>query len=201
MIFGNWLWPLRRRQLRSRLAAHVGCKRTGTITSTMSCEQAPRAIESANLDRSTVDVRSRELLVPVFPFVWQRVSDLFWVAPYLFWLARLDVLRGRNGCLGLLEGDCGSPFRGMDSAESSELSFLRFAQRRLIRPPRASLISPSDKRHDGKHNRNGQGNHSQIGITMSGNGAPQYRSRSQPRQAAQRSDTGLSTIGSDGGMQ
>jgi hypothetical protein len=36
---------------------------------------------------------------------------------------------------------------------------------------------------------------------MSGNGAPQYRSRSQPRQAAQRSDTRLSTIGSDGGMQ
>src|SRR5258708_18838838 len=115
----------------------------------MSREQVPRAIERANLDHSTVDVRSRELLVPVFPFVWQRVSDLFWVAPYLFWLARLDVLRGRNGCLGLLEGDCGSPFRGMDSAESSELSFLRFAQRRLIRPPRASLISPSDKRHDG----------------------------------------------------
>jgi hypothetical protein len=128
----------------------------------MSCEQVPRAIESANLDRSTVDVRSRELLALVFPFVWQRVFDLFWVAPYLFWLARLDVLRGRNGCLGLLEGDCGSPFRGMDSAESSELSFLRFAQRRLIRPPRASLISPSDKRHDGKHNRNGQGNHSRL---------------------------------------
>src|SRR5258708_30702307 len=83
MIFGTWLWPLRRRQLRSRLAAHVGCKRTGTITSTMSCEQAPRAIESANLDRSTVDVRSRELLVPVFPFVWQRVSDLFWAQEFL----------------------------------------------------------------------------------------------------------------------
>jgi hypothetical protein len=161
------------------LAAHVGCKRTGTITSTMSCEQAPRAIESANLDRSTVDVRSRELLVPVFPFVWQRVSDLFWVAPYLFWLARLDVLRGRNGCLGLLEGDCGSPFRGMDSAESSELSFLRFAQRRLIRPPRASLISPSDKRHDGTDH---SGlvhplRHCQGGRRA--NGEPRYRSRSR----------------------
>jgi len=61
----------------------------------------------------------------------------------------------------LLEGDYGSPFRGMDFAESSELSVIRFAQRRLIRPPRASIISPSDKRQDSKRNRNGEGNHSQ----------------------------------------
>ena len=67
--------------------------------------------------------------------------------------------RGRGGCLGVLEGDCGSPFRGMDSAQRPELSFLRFAQRRLIRPPRAGVISPSDQRQDGKRNRKGERNH------------------------------------------
>jgi len=43
------------------------------------------------------------------------------------------------------KGDYGSPSQGMDSAEGPELPFLRCAQRRLVRPPRASLISPSDK--------------------------------------------------------
>jgi len=47
----------------------------------------------------------------------------------------------------------------MDSAERPELSFLRFAQRRLVRPPRARIISPSDERQDGKRDRNDERNH------------------------------------------
>jgi hypothetical protein len=53
----------------------------------------------------------------------------------------------------LLERDGGAPFRGMDSAQRAELAFLRFAQRRLVRPPRARVIAPSEKRQHGKRNR------------------------------------------------
>jgi hypothetical protein len=42
----------------------------------------------------------------------------------------------------------------MDSAQRPELSFLSFTQRRLVRPPRACLIPPSEKRQNGKRNRN-----------------------------------------------
>src|SRR5262249_9968886 len=54
---------------------------------------------------------------------------------------------------------CGAPFRGLDSAERPELAFLRFAQRRLIGPPRARVISPSEERQDGKRDRNDERNH------------------------------------------
>jgi hypothetical protein len=64
---------------------------------------------------------------------------------------RRGVLRGRG--LGLLERDGGAPFRGMDSAQRAELAFLRFAQRRLVRPPLARVIAPSEKRQHGKRNR------------------------------------------------
>jgi hypothetical protein len=53
----------------------------------------------------------------------------------------------------LLERDGGAPFRGMDSAQRAELAFLRFAQRRLVRPPLARVIAPSEKRQHGKRNR------------------------------------------------
>jgi hypothetical protein len=68
-------------------------------------------------------------------------------------------VRAIRALITSFEGDCGSPFRGMDSAQRPELSFLRFAQRRLIRPPRAGVISPSDQRQDGKRNRKGERNH------------------------------------------
>ena len=54
----------------------------------------------------------------------------------------------------MLERDGGAPFRGMDSAQRAELAFLRFAQRRLVRPPRARVIAPSEKRQHGKRDRN-----------------------------------------------
>jgi len=82
-----------------------------------------------------------------------------WFRASLFRPARPGVLRGRGGGLGLLEGDCGAPFRGMDSAERPELTFLRFAQRRLVGSPRARVISPSEERQDGKRDRNDERNH------------------------------------------
>jgi hypothetical protein len=42
----------------------------------------------------------------------------------------------------------------MDSAQRPELAFLRFAQRRLVGPPRARVIAPSEERQHGKRNRN-----------------------------------------------
>jgi hypothetical protein len=59
-----------------------------------------------------------------------------------------------------------SPLRGIDSTESTELPFLRFAQCRLIRPSSALIVSPGDKRQDRKRDRDGQGNHMLIGSTM-----------------------------------
>ena len=59
----------------------------------------------------------------------------------------------------LAECDCGSPLRRMDSSESAELPFLRFVRRRLICPPRARIISPSEKCQHGKRDRDGEGNH------------------------------------------
>src|SRR5262245_34124397 len=66
--------------------------------------------------------------------------------------AVLGLLGGGFG-FGLLERDGGAPFRGMDSAQGAELAFLRFAQRRLVRPPLARVIAPSEKRQHGKRNR------------------------------------------------
>src|SRR5215831_13610939 len=66
---------------------------------------------------------------------------------------RRGVLRGRGEGLGLLERDDGAPFRGMDSAQRAQLAFLRFAQRRLVRPPLARVPAPSEKRQHGKRNR------------------------------------------------
>src|SRR5262249_15395701 len=66
---------------------------------------------------------------------------------------RRGVLRGRGEGLGLPERDGDAPFRGMDSAQGAELAFLRFAQRRLVRPPLARVIAPSEKRQHGKRNR------------------------------------------------
>src|SRR6516162_1837199 len=90
---------------------------------------------------------SRGRLAPASRFVW-RIG----FRAYSSRLARRKLLRGR--CLGLLEGDCSAPFRGMDSAQRPELSFLSFTQRRLVRPPRACVIAPSEKRQNGKRNRN-----------------------------------------------
>ena len=75
-------------------------------------------------------------------------------------LARRGVLRGRGGGLGLLERDGSAPFRGVDSAQRAELAFLRFAQCGLVRPPRARVIAPSEKRQHGKGDRD-ERNHSQ----------------------------------------
>src|SRR5262245_47475215 len=66
--------------------------------------------------------------------------------------AGLGVLAGGFG-FGLLERDGGAPFRGMYSAQRAELAFLRFAQRRLVRPPLARVIAPSENRQHGKRNR------------------------------------------------
>jgi hypothetical protein len=83
-----------------------------------------------------------------------------------FALARHACLRTRGGYPGLLEGDCSSPLRGIDSTESTELPFLRFAQGRLIRPSSPRIVSPGDKRQDRKRDRNGQRNHMPLGSTM-----------------------------------
>src|SRR5262249_21594099 len=41
----------------------------------------------------------------------------------------------------------------MDSAQRAQLAFLSFAQRRLVRPPLAHVMAPSEKRQHGKRNR------------------------------------------------